>query len=84
ATVDTLVIGPEAEAGQLESVARTRSRRDGAAAVGALARLRSAAADEHAELIGPLIDCARALCTEGEIVRTLRSVFGGYRETPRY
>ncbi|HVF07264.1 MAG TPA: methylmalonyl-CoA mutase family protein [Actinomycetota bacterium] len=84
ATVDTLVIGPEAEAGQLESVARTRSRRDGAAADGALARLRSAAADEHAELIGPLIDCARALCTEGEIVRTLRSVFGEYRETPRF
>ncbi len=84
ATVDTLVIGPEAEAGQLESVARTRSRRDGAAADEALARLRSAAADEHAELIGPLIGCAKALCTEGEIVRTLRSVFGGYRETPRY
>ena len=84
ATVDTLVIGPEAEAGALESVALTRSSRDGAAADGALARLRSAAADEHAELIGPLIDCAKALCTEGEIVRTLRSVFGEYRETPRY
>ena len=84
ATVDTLVIGPEAEAGALESVSRTRSNRDTAAADGALARLRSAAADEHAELIGPLVDCARALCTEGEIVRTLRSVFGEYRETPRF
>jgi methylmalonyl-CoA mutase, N-terminal domain len=84
ASVDTLVIGPEAEAGQLESVARTRSHRDRAAADGALARLSSAAADEHAELIGPLLECSRALCTEGEIVRALRSVFGEYRETPRY
>ena len=35
-SVDTLVIGPEAEAGQRESVARTRSSRDAAAADGAL------------------------------------------------
>ncbi|MEX1264718.1 MAG: methylmalonyl-CoA mutase family protein [Actinomycetota bacterium] len=84
ASVDTLVIGPEAEAGQLESVARTRSHRDQAAADRALADLSSAAADDHAELIGPLVECARALCTEGEIVRTLSTVFGEYRETPRY
>ena len=84
ASVDTLVIGPEAEVGQLESVARTRSQRDRAAADRALSDLSSAAADDHAELIGPLIECARALCTEGEIVRTLTSVFGEYRETPRY
>ena len=84
ASVDTLVIGPEAEAGQLEAVARTRSHRDEAAADGALADLRSAAATDDAELIGPLVECARALCTEGEIVRALRSVFGEYRETPRY
>jgi methylmalonyl-CoA mutase N-terminal domain/subunit len=32
----------------------------------------------------PLIDCARAMCTEGEIVGALRSVFGEYRETPRF
>ncbi len=84
ASVDTLVIGPEAEAGQLEAVARTRAQRDEAAADGALADLRSAAATDDAELIGPLVECARALCTEGEIVRALRSVFGEYRETPRY
>ena len=29
-----------------------------------------------------LVDCARALCTEGEIVRALIGVFGDYRETP--
>jgi methylmalonyl-CoA mutase N-terminal domain/subunit len=84
ATVETLVIGPEAEAVQRESLARTRSERDRAAADGALAALRDAAASDDAELIGPLIDCARARCTEGEIVITLAEVFGRYRETPHY
>jgi len=83
-TVDTLVIGPQAEAQQRGAVARTRSRRDTAAADGALARLATAAATDDAELIEPLIACARARCTEGEIVRTLVAVFGDYRETPRY
>ena len=32
----------------------------------------------------PLIDCARAYCTEGEITDALRQVFGEYLETPRF
>ena len=83
-SVDTLVIGPQAEEGQREAVARTRSQRDRAAADGALARLAHAAATDDAELIGPMVACARARCTEGEIVRTLAGVFGDYRETPRF
>ena len=84
ASVDTLVIGPGAEVDQRETVERTRSQRDGAAADRALDTLRSAAASDDAELIGPLLGCARARCTEGEIVRTLATVFGEYRETPWY
>jgi methylmalonyl-CoA mutase N-terminal domain/subunit len=83
-TVDTLVIGPHAEEGQREAVARTRSQRNRAAADGALARLTHAAATDDAELIGPMVECARARCTEGEIVRALAGVFGEYRETPRF
>jgi methylmalonyl-CoA mutase, N-terminal domain len=83
-TVETLVIGPQAEAQQRGAVAATRSRRDAAAADGALARLATAAATEGAGLIEPLIECARARCTEGEIVRAMTAVFGDYRETPRY
>jgi hypothetical protein len=30
------------------------------------------------------VDCARSLCTEGEIVSALIGVFGDYRETPRF
>jgi len=84
ASVDTLVIGPEAEAEQREALSRTRSQRDPAAADGALATLVSAAAADGADLIEPLIACARHRCTEGEIVRALAGVFGDYRETPRF
>jgi methylmalonyl-CoA mutase N-terminal domain/subunit len=83
-SVDTLVIGPQAEEGQRAAVARTRSQRDGAAADRALAILAHAAATEGAELIGRMGECGRARCTEGEIVRALASVFGDYRVTPRY
>ena len=84
ASVDTLVIGPEAEVVQLGAVARTRSHRDDAAADRALTDLVSAAATDDAELIGPLVECARTLCTEGEIVRSFAGVFGEYRELPRF
>ena len=30
----------------------------------------------------PLLDCARAQASEGEIVESLQPVFGGYTETP--
>ena len=81
--IETLVIGPKAEARQRDAVARTRAQRDRAAADGALARLGAAAATDE-NLIEPLIVCARARCTEGEIVSALTEVFGTYRETPHY
>jgi len=60
-----------------------RERREAAAAEAALRDLTAAAATD-ANLIEPLVRCARALCTEGEIVRALGEVFGDYRETPRF
>ncbi|MGA9161792.1 MAG: methylmalonyl-CoA mutase family protein, partial [Actinomycetota bacterium] len=60
-----------------------RERRDAKAAREALGRLEELAATD-ANLVGPLVDCARALCTEGEIVDALRGVFGSYTETPRF
>jgi methylmalonyl-CoA mutase N-terminal domain/subunit len=42
------------------------------------------AATSDVNLMEPLIDCARARCTEGEIVAALASVFGTYRETPAF
>ena len=79
--IDTLVITEEAERTQLESVRRTRAARDTTVADDALIALKEAATTD-VNLMEPLIDCARARCTEGEIVGALASVFGTYRETP--
>ena len=81
--VETLVIGPEGEREQVETLRRVRAGRDDAAAGAALEALVAAAGTE-ANLIPPLVDCARSLCTEGEIVSALTAVFGDYRETPRF
>jgi len=81
--IDTLVIGPESEARQIAAVRDLRAGRNGAEAGSAIERLVAAAATEE-NLIPLLVDCARASCTEGEIVVALQGVFGGYRETPRF
>jgi methylmalonyl-CoA mutase N-terminal domain/subunit len=82
--VDVLVIGPEAERSQRRRVAETRADRDQGRADAALSALQRAASDGSADLMHPLIDCARARCTEGEIVTALREVFGWWREHPRF
>jgi methylmalonyl-CoA mutase N-terminal domain/subunit len=79
--IETLVIGPEAERSQIDRVRTVRATRDQTAADAALAALREAAGGET-NLIEPLVGCARAGCTEGEIVRALETVFGEYREVP--
>jgi methylmalonyl-CoA mutase N-terminal domain/subunit len=81
--IATLVIGEETERTQVEAVRRTRAERDGAAAEEALLALKEAATTD-ANLIEPILACARARCTEGEIVGALASVFGTCRETPAF
>jgi methylmalonyl-CoA mutase N-terminal domain/subunit len=82
--LDLLVIGPEAELSQRRRVAITRSERDEGRAAAALSALADAARDDRADLMQPLIECARSRCTEGEIVAALREVFGWWRENPRF
>ncbi len=79
--IDTLVIGPEAERIQVAHVRERRASRDERAAADAIAVLVEEARGET-NLIEPLVVCARAGCTEGEIVTALQGVFGDYRETP--
>jgi methylmalonyl-CoA mutase, N-terminal domain len=81
ARTDILRIPPELESKQIGRVAAVRARRDTAAAEAALSGLREAAAADR-NLMEPLLDCARAHCTEGEIVQSLQRVFGTYTETP--
>ncbi|GBC86467.1 Methylmalonyl-CoA mutase large subunit [bacterium HR12] len=80
-SVPILVIGPEVEAEQVRRVREHRARRDAARAAAVLERLVAAARGEE-NLVPSLVECARAGCTEGEIVEALRGVFGTYTETP--
>ena len=81
--VETLVIDPQGERRQVESIRELRADRHERAARTALDAL-VAAAGTDATLIEPLLTCARTLCTEGEIVGALTEVFGSYLETPRF
>ena len=81
--IEILEISGGVETSQVERVREVRERRDEAAARAALDRLGELAATD-ANLVEPLVECARALCTEGEIVGALRAVFGSYTETPRF
>jgi methylmalonyl-CoA mutase N-terminal domain/subunit len=78
-----LEIPADVERAQIERVGAVREGRDAAAARAALERL-TALAEGEENLLEPLVGCARALCTEGEIVDALRAVFGEYVETPRF
>jgi methylmalonyl-CoA mutase, N-terminal domain len=81
--IETLVIGEQTERQQLEAVRRTRSSRDGPVADAALIALKDAATTD-ANLMEPILACARGRCTEGEIIRALADVFGTYRESPAF
>jgi methylmalonyl-CoA mutase N-terminal domain/subunit len=76
-----LRIPPELERKQIDRVRAVRAGRDAGEAERALTRLSEAAAGDE-NLMEPLLDAARARCSEGEIVESLQRVFGTYRETP--
>ena len=78
---EILRIDPALERKQIDRLQSARARRSGAEVERTLAELRSAAAGE-ANLMDPLIECARAGASEGEIVESLQQVFGRYTESP--
>ncbi|MHB1501703.1 MAG: acyl-CoA mutase large subunit family protein [Candidatus Dormibacteria bacterium] len=78
-----LRIDQSAEEDQKAAVASLRQRRDGQGVANALDRLRESARSDG-NLMLPILDCVRALCTEGEIVGTMQEVFGDYRESPSF
>ena len=82
--LEILEIGEETEAAQRAAIERTRAERDPAAAIAAIAALGAAARTTDADLMGPLIGCARARCTGGEVTRALQEVFGTWREAPAF
>jgi methylmalonyl-CoA mutase N-terminal domain/subunit len=79
--LEILRIDPALERRQIDRLQGVRGRRRGEDVEAALSALKQAAAGE-ANLMEPLIDCARVHASEGEIVDALQSVFGTYTETP--
>ncbi len=78
---EILRIDPALERKQIDRLRSSRAARSGVEVERALAELRAAAAGER-NLMDPLIECARARASEGEIVESLQQVFGRYTESP--
>jgi methylmalonyl-CoA mutase, N-terminal domain len=79
----TLRIGPEVEEEQRRRLEKVKYERDRAAVERALARVRTDAADDGANLMPAFIEAARAYATIGETVDALADVFGRWVEDPR-
>jgi methylmalonyl-CoA mutase N-terminal domain/subunit len=79
--IQILRIDPELELKQAERVRSLRERRHSGAVETTLAELKRAAAGDR-NLMGPIVDAAKAYATMGEMCEALREVWGVWRETP--
>jgi len=77
--LELLRVPLEVEERQTERVRRVKRERDGARARAALACVRAAATSGE-NLMPPVVDAVKALCTVGEIADVYRDVFGVYRD----
>jgi len=71
-----------AEEQQLANLAKVKGERDDQAVKVALKRVRGTAQDETANVIPSLVEAVEAYATVGEIINTLKEVFGTYQEPP--
>jgi methylmalonyl-CoA mutase N-terminal domain/subunit len=76
--IDTLQIDPAVEKEQVESLRRTKARRDAEAVRRTLDEVKRSA-EAKRNLMPALIDAARARATVGEMVHALADVFGRYQ-----
>ncbi|MEZ4785285.1 MAG: methylmalonyl-CoA mutase family protein [Candidatus Kapaibacterium sp.] len=79
--IPILQISKEVELKQVERLRHLKATRDQAAVDDTLNTLR-VAAQEELNLMPPVLDCARAYVTVGEMCRLLEEVYGVYEETP--
>ncbi|HEY6807424.1 MAG TPA: methylmalonyl-CoA mutase family protein [Gemmatimonadales bacterium] len=77
--VEILKVSNDAEAGQRRRLAALRAERDNALVARRLEALEKAAHEDR-NVIGPMLDCARAYATLYEIRHALERVYGAYRE----
>jgi methylmalonyl-CoA mutase N-terminal domain/subunit len=79
-----LRIDPALERKQIGRLRAARAARESTAVERSLTELRGAAAQERVNLMEPLLACALAGATEGEMVQSLQAVFGRYSEAPAF
>jgi len=77
--VEILKVSGDAEESQRQRLARLRAGRDARLVSERLETLREAALADR-NVLGPMLDCARAYCTLYEIRHALERVYGAYRE----
>jgi methylmalonyl-CoA mutase, N-terminal domain len=80
--IEILRIDPALEQKQIQRVQAVRANRNAAAVESALAGLKADASRDDHNLMEPIIACARAHVTLGEMCDALRAVWGTWRETP--
>ncbi|MCH8835243.1 MAG: methylmalonyl-CoA mutase, partial [Proteobacteria bacterium] len=73
---------PDTERRQIETLRRVRSQRDGGRVARLLEELKAVAADEDANIMPVTIELVKARASMGEIVDSLKDLWGTYRETP--
>src|SRR5688500_8078896 len=80
--IEILRIDPALERKQIGRLQATRARRDAAEVERSLSALKETAAAPGQNLMYPIIECARANVSEGEMIEALQQVFGSYTESP--
>ncbi len=81
--IQILKITQDMEDEQKTRLAEVKRARDGTEVTRTLRDL-EAAAGAGGNLVEPILAAVRAYATEGEIIETMRQIFGGYRETAIY
>jgi methylmalonyl-CoA mutase N-terminal domain/subunit len=77
--IEMYELDAEGRDAQLKRLAAVKAERSDSAVQASLVAL-SRAAQGSENLMGPLIDCAHAYCTVGEMVRALTAVWGEFRQ----
>ncbi len=76
---ELLQVNPAVRDVQSRRIAELRESRDAQKVKSSLANLKKTAAGEG-NLMIPILDCVRSLCTLGEICNVMREVFGEYKQ----
>lgn len=80
--IETHPYDPETERRQIENLQRVRKERDNERVSRLLTELERVARQEDENIMPITIELVKAMASMGEIVETLKGVWGTYRETP--